>query len=397
MPSNLKTKNSVMHKKKVQFVVTGLVMMLFGITMVVVGTINNFLMVDFGVDKIFIGACASVLAVGILLGSFLFGPVTERYGYKPVMLVGIFLILAGLTGTIYNNLILIFPYLFLLIGFGGGMLNGVTNLLVSALYPENNSAYLSLLGVFYGIGALGFPLTTSLLLNSGLSYPSILSFVSLLLTVPFALVLFLRFPETQYHKPVPVKQYFGFFRRQAILLIGFFLFFQSAAEAVVPVWTPTFLKETFLVSYDRGLYAITVSAVGMTVTRLFLSQILKKTQPSRVVFISLLILAAGVMLLQFGGSFYPGLAGITLIGVGMSASFPVMLGYTANFFPENSGTAFSMVIGMALVGNILLSALSGYLLHTFGIGKLNLLILSFVLGMLVLLRLINNKLILKVK
>jgi fucose permease len=395
MQWNLKKGNSDMDRKKLQFVATGLVMMLFGITMVVVGTINNFIMVEFGVDKLFIGLCASVLASGILLGSFVFGPVADRLGYKPVMLAGVVLILIGLLGIIYTSVVPLIPYLFFLIGLGGGMINGVTNVIVAALFPENSSAYLSLLGVFYGIGALGFPLTTSVLLDSGLTYQSILSVVSLFLLIPLGLVALVRFPKCPHAKPIPMKQYFGFFTKPAILLVGLFLFFQSAVEAIVPVWTPTYLKETFLVSYDKGLYAITISALGITLTRLALSQILKKTSPYRVVFISMITIIGGALLLEFGNSFYLGLVGIAMMGIGLAASFPVMLSFTAGFFPSNAGTAFSMVIGIALVGNISLNAFSGYILDTFGIGKLNVLIISFILIMIFLLKIIDYKLLKK--
>ena len=60
-----------------QFWVAGLVMMLFGITMVAVGTINNFLVMEFGVDKLFISLCASLLAAEMFSGLFSFGPMVE--------------------------------------------------------------------------------------------------------------------------------------------------------------------------------------------------------------------------------------------------------------------------------------------------------------------------------
>jgi len=381
-----------MDKKTVQFFATGLIMMIFGITIVLIGTINNFLMDEFGVDKLYIGVCAAVLASGILLGSFVFGPVADRFGYKPVMLAGVLLILAGLVGIICTSVVQLIPYLFFLIGLGGGMINGITNVMVAALFPENSSAYLSLLGVFFGIGALGLPLTTSVLLESGFTYHAILSIISLFLLIPFVLVLVLKFPQTQRSKSIPLKQYLDFFTKPAILLVGLFLFFQSAVEAIIPVWTPTYLKETFLVSYDKGLYAITICALGITLTRLALSQILKKTSPSLVVFIGMLTAIGGALLLEFGNSFYLGLAGIAMMGTGLAASFPVMLSYTAGFFPESAGTAFSIVIGIALVGNTLLNALAGYVLNAFGIGKLNILIISFILIMIFLLKIIDNKL-----
>ncbi|WP_234408867.1 MFS transporter [Marinilabilia salmonicolor] len=240
-----------MNKKTVRFIAAGLVMMLFGITMVVVGTINNYLTVRFGVDKLFIGFCASVLAAGILTGSFAFGPVADRFGYKPVMLAGVLLVILGILGITFSGYVFIVPYMFLLIGLGGGSINGVTNMLVADIYPENNSAYLSLLGVFYGIGALGFPLLTSLLLDRAMSYQAILSVVALILLIPFVLVLFLKFPGAKRTEAVPFKEYFRFFTKPILLLIGMFLFFQSAIEAIIPVWTPTYLMEVVDVPYDK--------------------------------------------------------------------------------------------------------------------------------------------------
>ena len=347
---------------------------------------------EFNVDKLYIGVCAAVLASGILLGSFVFGPVADRFGYKPVILAGGLLILAGLLGIIYTSFVQLIPYLFFLIGLGGGMINGITNVIVVALFPEKSSAYLSLLGVFFGVGALGLPLTTSILLESGFTYHAILSIIPFILLIPFGLVAILKFPRTQRSKSIPLKQYFEFFRKPAILLVGLFLFFQSALETILPVWTPTYLKETFMVSYDKGLYAITVGALGITLTRMVLSQILKKTSPSLVVFIGMVTIIGGALLLEFGNSFYLGLAGIAMMGAGLSASFPVMLSYTAGFFPESAGTAFSIVIGIALLGNTLLNALAGYVINTFGIGKLNILIISFIFIMIFLLKIIDYKL-----
>ncbi|MGQ1891169.1 MFS transporter [Thermophagus sp. OGC60D27] len=380
-----------MKEKTIQFIAAGLVMMLFGITMVVVGTINNYLTVNFGVDKFFIGFCASVLAAGILTGSFSFGPLAERYGYQPVMLGGVFLVILGIWGITQTETVRFVPYLFFAIGLGGGSINGVTNMLVADVYPENNSAYLSLLGVFYGIGALGFPLLTSLLLKKEMDYQTILSIVAIILFLPFILVLFITFPGTKKAEAIPLSQYFKFFSKPLILSIGMFLFFESAVEAIIPAWTPTYLMEVFEVSYDKGLYAITVSAIGITITRIFLSQLLKRLSAITVVFISMAVVLAGAIVLQVSTSWLMGMAGIAIIGVGMASFFPVMLGYTASAFPENSGTAFSIVIGISLIGNILLSSLAGFALEVLGIKLLNLLIIAFVLIMTAILSMVKHK------
>ncbi len=384
-----------MNKRTRQFIATGLVMMLFGITMVVVGTINDFLTSEYRVDKLFIGFCASMLTSGILAGSFLFGSAAERFGYKRIMLLGVLMVIAGIAGIVQLGHIAVIPYLFLLIGLGGGIINGVTNLVVAVLYPVNTGAWLSLLGVFYGVGAFGLPLLTSVLLGQGWGYRSILSWIGVSLFIPFVSVLLLRFPEAKKSGGMAVKEYFRFFTHPAIIFIGLFLFFQSAVEAIVPTWTPTYLKETFGVGYSNALYAITVSCISIAVARLFLSQILKKVSSFRVVLASLLIVIAGIAIMKLSGSFWMGLTGVGLIGLGLAASFPVMLDYTAGKYPEHTGTVFSIVIGIALTGNILLNLLTGYILQSFGVNKLNSLLILFVLIMIALLYAVNYRIIKK--
>jgi fucose permease len=70
------------------------------------------------------------------------------------MLSGLLLAIAGITRIVYTPLVIYVPAFFFFIGAGGGAVNGAANMLVANIFPKNNSAYLSLLGVFYGIGAL---------------------------------------------------------------------------------------------------------------------------------------------------------------------------------------------------------------------------------------------------
>ena len=382
-----------MDTRKLRFFVTGLVMMLFGITMVVVGTINDFLTSTYQVDKIFIGFCASMLTTGILVGSFTFGAIVEFYGYKPIMILGILFVIIGIEGIIYAPYVSVIPYLFLLIGVGGGVINGVTNLIVAILYPENAGAWISLLGVFYGVGAFGFPLLTSILLDSGLDYQAILFITGLVLVIPLVFVLFVKFPAPKREKPVKMREYLGFFTKPAIIIIGLVLFFQSAVEAILPTWAPTFLKDTFHVDYSRALYAITVSCVSIALTRLFLSQLLKKVSSFKVLLFSSLVAMVGILIMGLGPKFWVSLSGIALIGVGLAASFPVMLDYAADVFPGYTGIVFSIVIGIALVGNILLNLLTGYILQLLGMSMLSVLLILFVSIIIALLYAVKYKII----
>ena len=130
-------------------------MFLFGVTMVSLGSILPELIGKYNLSKIAAGTLTSLLPGGILAGSVLFGPITDRYGYKYLMIVCTLFIIAALEGLAFTQSYILLRLYIILIGFAGGMLNGATNALVNDISSEGKSANISLLGVFYGIGALG--------------------------------------------------------------------------------------------------------------------------------------------------------------------------------------------------------------------------------------------------
>ena len=57
-------------------------MFLFGITFITLGSVATDLKTKFSLDGIAAGTLFSILPLGILTGSLIFGPVCDRYGYK---------------------------------------------------------------------------------------------------------------------------------------------------------------------------------------------------------------------------------------------------------------------------------------------------------------------------
>ncbi len=66
-----------------------------------------------------------------------------------------------------------------LFGVSGGALNGAANALVSDISDESKSANLSLLGVFFAIGALGMPFVLGTL-QASFSFKQIVSAIGML-------------------------------------------------------------------------------------------------------------------------------------------------------------------------------------------------------------------------
>lgn len=82
---------------------------------------------------------------------------------------------------------------------------------------------------------------------------------------------------------------------------------------------------------------------------------------------SLAIVFMGILFLYFGESFYLSIAGLILLGVGLAAGFPIMLGMAGNRYAAQSGTAFSIIFTVSLSGNMLVNYLMGLISKNYGI------------------------------
>ena len=152
-----------MYKKRVVFWAACAGMLLFGICLITLGSVAADLREKLQLDEISAGTLFSILPLGILTGSLLFGPIADKYGYRILLSVSCLFMFAGFEGIAYapsTNLLKICIFLF---GIGGGAINGSTNALVADISDKDKGANLSLLGVFFGIGALGMPLISGIL------------------------------------------------------------------------------------------------------------------------------------------------------------------------------------------------------------------------------------------
>lgn len=376
------------YSRNLLLIAACLSIVMFGITCVAIGTISQYLTASFAVDKIFIGLLASLFAAGALIGSVSFGPVVDRFGYKFILIFSLVFLFSGFEVIGRTSQLNVIRAMIFLFGLGGGIINGGTSALVSDLYPEKKGAYLSILGVFWGVGALSFPLVTSILLNKGMNYSSILTLIGSLTLIPIAMFLFLRCPPPKNSGGVPYRKYLNMIKNPTILLIGFFLFFQSGFETLTTTWTPKYFLERYMSDTQTALLSLTAMSISLTVSRLLLGYLLKKFENWKVLLAGLLITIFGLLVMRLGTSYLAGMTGISLLGFGAAAAFPVMLGYVGSMYPEISGAAFSLVLFIALSGNAMLNALGGYIFEKYQISSFAIFMIGIILIMMFLLYLI---------
>lgn len=354
----------VYHRKHV-FIAACLGMLLFGICLITLGSLAPELRAKFSLDGIAAGTLFSILPIGILTGSFVFGPVCDRYGYKWLLIAACVAMFAGFQGIAYVTSLTILKVCVYIFGVGGGVINGATNAVVADISVANKGVNLSLLGVFFGIGALGMPLVLGALSGHVDSFIVVAAVGWLTLAIG-ALYLFVPFPPSKAGGTSNIKKW-GSLLQSLLLLIAFFLFCQSSLEAIVNNWATTYLIDRGVMTERNALYALSIHVAGMVLMRLLTGSLLRNVPGVRIIWISLFLIAAGVLLMQVGTGMPVITTGLFLSGAGLAGGFPIMLGFVGERFAHLSGTAFSFVFVVALVGNMLINYSMGVIVHHYGI------------------------------
>jgi len=354
-----------MSSRRSLFYCACLGMLTFGIVLTTLGAVLPEMIERFGIDKAQAGSLFLLMTLGILAGSLVFGPMVDRYGYKEMLLIATALITLGLEGIAFAPSIGVLRIAIILTGFGGGIVNGGTNALVADISSEGISAGLNLLGVFFGIGAVGVPFALGTL-SEGTPSSVLIAAVGASVLVPFLFIAFTPFPAPKHPQGFPLARAGKLIRDPVLLLMGFMLFLESGMEISVGGWTSTFVNEELAVPPRAALIILSLYWMGMMLARLGLGTVWKNVPQIRVLVICLSIgLIASITLLVTRNAAIAS-AGVFMLGVGFAATFPAMLGFVGQRYAELSGTAFSLVIAIALCGGMLLPWLAGVIGGSYG-------------------------------
>jgi MFS transporter, FHS family, glucose/mannose:H+ symporter len=359
-----------MYRKNLVFAAACLGMLLFGIVFLSLGSVRNMLIERFQLTASAYATLAAILPFGILIGSLVFGPVVDRFGYRWILIAASLLVGLSLEGLAFTRSEQFLRLMFFLIGLGGGILNGATNALAADLGEGRRAVKLNLLGAFYCIGALT-PSTTFALLSHSISVTTIVAGIGalVLLTLPYCLSIEFPPPKQRTEK-FTIQKFFSLVRDPIFLFAGLALAIQSGMEGMSNDWMTGYFKDVTLTGASAewesqlGLIAI-IGAMG--VTRLTLSALLTYISSQAVLLASIAAAACGELILMNTQTYSSSLLAAMLIGAGLAAAFPIILGYIGDRYPQQSGTAFSTIFVIALVGNMTINKTFGYVVQIHGI------------------------------
>jgi fucose permease len=367
-------------------------MLLFGITLTTLGSVLSPLIERYGLDKARAGSLMALVSLGILAASLVFGPVVDRFGYRPVLLAGALGVGFGLGAIALAPTAAWLSPAMLAFGFGGGLLNGATNALVADISPGGRGSGLAVLGVFFGIGACGVPLALGLLRRSTSYAPTdLLGWLALLVLVPLVHFLVVAFPPPKQAQGFPLRRVGRLLGDATLLLVGLLLFLQSGMEITLGGWSADYAHDVLRLEEWRSILILSLFWVGMMTARIALSWLLRSQPAEKLfpVFLGVALVGAG-LLLAVPNAVAAG-AGLFLLGAGLASGFPILLGFLGGLYQDLTGTAFSAAFVMALLGGSALPYLTGVIGDWQGLRASLLVIPCAVLGQAVLFTLLRRR------
>src|SRR4029079_5837641 len=157
-------------------------------------------------------------------------------------------------------------------------------------------------------------------------------------------------------------------------------------------WMTRYFKNVPLADANNPEVPAQVALVALTgtitVVRAVLAGLLKRVSSRTVLFVSVVTTACGATILMATANYNASLIGVIPIGAGLAAVFPVVLGYVGDCYPQQSGTAFSTIFVLALIGNMTVNKSFGYIAHDYGVAQYPKVLIGLLVGSAILLHMV---------
>jgi fucose permease len=366
-------------------------MLIFGIVMALLGSILPLLSQRTQFDMAAAGGLFLVMNFCMLASMLSLGPLTDKFGKRPALvagtlLVGAALFLLGGAGSYRDLLVCV-----LLLGAGGGALNGGTNVLIADLHsePQRKAAALNLLGIFFGFGAMLLPFFVGAVVAK-LTLNTILYLTAGLAVAPAVLFLTLAFPRPKQQQGFRLSEAARVIGNPIVLLLGFTLFFQSGNEFIVGGYTSLYLTGEMKLSFSHASYLLAGYWASIMVGRIVSSKLLSRVSSYTLVLLSAIGSAVGVGLLLLAPGAMTAVIAVVVIGFSFASIFPTTLGVAGGKCEAYSGTAFGILFAIALTGGMILPWVVGQVANAYGL-RVGLAIAAFNSAMIFVLQLILRK------
>ncbi len=287
-------------------------------------------------------------SLGYLIGSVMAGRLYDRVKGHPIMAI----VVAIMAVTMF--LVPIVPLLFLVgailfvLGVAEGLLDVGVNTLIVWVHRDEIAPYMNGLHFFFGLGAFLSPIIIAqAVLYSGDIYWAYWALALLMLPSVF---LYSRIPSPAHGSASAAAT-----SRPAlpllIALLALFDFFYVGAEVAYGGWIFTYATALKLGSQTIAAYLTSGFWGALTAGRLLSIPIGGRFSPRNILFVDLLVVLAGLALIQaMPGSFLMLWIGTIAVGMGMASIFPTVLNLAERHMAITGNVTSWFFVGSSLGG-----------------------------------------------
>ena len=340
-----------------------------GVVLIALGPMLNAVLTDLRIPL----AQAGLLSLGFFLGrvlgvlllNFVFAQVPVKWTL--VGAASLQAISLAASGLLARGLWSLFG-MYLVVGLAAVIPSVIPGMWVGSHVKQGTQRAMLLILLFFALGVLVAPIVIGLLLGLGVTWRWIMVGEALFSAV-MALVLMAmplaNIPGAENLRLRHLREVMSFAPRfLAVILVATFLY--VGAESTMNVWLAKFEADSFAASATSAALAVTFFWAGIMLGRFAAIPLARRFDSSRLLALFAALFAA--FALGVGGSPTLVLSQLCsfLAGLGASACFPLIAGYTSRFPRWHSGVVYSAMVIAGTTGSMVFPYVTGPLAAAFG-------------------------------
>jgi len=300
-----------------------------------------------------------------LVNGMISGFLVDKFGQKPVLVVGNALYVIGLTTIYFAHEPWMLYLSVVIIGTGWGFCNTTVNILVNDTSKGETKA-MSLLHMSFGVGAFFIPLFFSFLLRMGFSWRHMMLFLALMSLVALLLSIKMKIRQKNTDKPQnETNKKETSASPKILLLYMIILFFYVGGENAFNGWVVSYLM-TGLHKME-GFSQNILSTLWLTIIlgRYMIGLLNHRIDKAKFVMIASFMALTGMSLFILAKSEWLIFLSIICIGLSISGIYPLTMAH-ANRVIHGSGLATAIVISGGGLGATIIPYVSGRIADYYG-------------------------------
>ncbi len=348
-----------MHNKLVAIVALMAVFSL-AICFIILGAISTDLMATLQIDNAQFGSLIMALFLTSCIVQLFIGPAVDKFGYKPVAILGFVVTGASIFLLASANSFNTAFAACVLLGVGAMSCNTVGNTLIPVvLFEGKDPARASNFGnAFFGLGYVALPFLFTLFIQSmGLSYTVSMSFFGALMVVFLLFALVARYPQVP--SGFNLSKAVSLLGKPAVLIAAAALFCYIALEVTMGSWVRPLMEEILgkqqmaqsEVAFWAGM-VLSLFGLSMAAGRFITSTIKNLTARAGTVIVAVSVVSLlAILLLTLTTSAALAVFAVIVIGLAFAPIFPTIVGMTfAKFDASLYGSIFGIIFAIGLLG-----------------------------------------------